>query len=71
MSISKWILIEVENQGISEPDIYDTYEEAYKEMKRRYEATMEDSDKTNITDFYADIQSDLYNVDWRIFEVKM
>jgi hypothetical protein len=71
MSISKWILIEVENQGISEPDIYDTYEEAYKEMKRRYEAVMEDSDKTNITDFYADIQSDSYNVDWRIFEVKM
>ena len=71
MSISKWILIEVENQGISEPDIYDTYEEAYKEMKRRYEAAMEDSDKTNITDFYADIQSDSYNVDWRIFEVKM
>ena len=71
MSISKWILIEVENQGISEPDIYDTYEEAYKEMKRRYEAVMEDSDKTNITDFYADIQSDSYNADWRIFEVKM
>lgn len=71
MSISKWILIEVENQGISEPDIYDTYEEAYKEMKKRYEAVMEDSDKTNITDFYADIQSDSYNVDWRIFEVKM
>lgn len=71
MNISKWILIEVENQGISEPDIYDTYEEAYKEMKRRYEAVMEDSDKTNITDFYADIQSDSYNVDWRIFEVKM
>ena len=71
MSISKWILIEVENQGISEPDIYDTYEEAYKEMKRRYEAVMENSDKTNITDFYADIQSDSYNVDWRIFEVKM
>lgn len=71
MSISKWILIEVENQRISEPDIYDTYEEAYKEMKRRYEAVMEDSDKTNITDFYADIQSDSYNVDWRIFEVKM
>lgn len=71
MSISKWILIEVENQGISEPDIYDTYEEAYKEMKKRYEALMEDDDKTNITDFYADIQSDSYNVDWRIFEVKM
>ena len=71
MNISKWILIEVENQGISEPDIYDTYEEAYKEMKRRYEAVMKDSDKTNITDFYADIQSDSYNVDWRIFEVKM
>ena len=35
MSISKWILIEVENQGISEPDIYDTYEEAYKEMKKK------------------------------------
>ena len=71
MSVSKWILIEVEIQGISEPDIYDTYEEAYKEMKRRYEAVMEDDDKTNITDFYADIQSDSYKVDWRIFEVKM
>ena len=71
VNISKWILIEVENQGISEPDIYDTYEEAYKETKRRYEAVMEDNDKTNITDFYADIQSDSYNVDLRIFKVKM
>lgn len=40
-------------------------------MKRRYEAVMEDNDKTNITDFYADIQSDSYNVDLRIFKVKM
>ena len=69
--ISKWILIEVENQNISEPDVYNTYEIAYGEMKRRYESLAESGYETNITDFYADIQSDSYNVDWRIFEVKM
>ena len=27
--MSKWILIEVENQSINEPDTYDSYIEAY------------------------------------------
>ena len=30
--MSKWILIEVENQNINEPDTYDSYIEAYDEM---------------------------------------
>ena len=28
----KWVLIEVENQNINEPDTYNSYKEAYKEM---------------------------------------
>lgn len=69
--MSKWILIEIENQEIGNPDAYNTYEEAYREMKERYETVMEDGDNTSIADFYADIQSDLYNINWHIFEVKM
>ena len=30
--MSKWILIEVENQNINEPDTYDSYIEAYDDM---------------------------------------
>lgn len=69
--MSKWILIEVENQSINEPDTYGTYEEAYTEMKRRYEELVEEDDKASIHSDYACIQTDDYNADWKIYEVVM
>ena len=69
--MSKWILIEVENHGISEPDTYDTHKEAYEEMERRYNELLEDGDEASIDKYYASIQTDCYNVDWRIYEVIM
>lgn len=69
--MSKWILIEVENQSINEPDTYDTYERAFDEMEKRYNSLLDDSDEGNIHKNYASIQSDTFNIDWRIYEVKM
>ena len=69
--MSKWILIEVEDQIIACPDTYNTYEEAYAEMKRRYDSIVGEDDEARIENEYAYIQTDCYNADWLIYEVKM
>ena len=69
--MNKWILIEVENQSINEPDTYETHDEAYAEMERRFNELVEDDDEASIHSDYACIQTDNYNVDWKIFEVVM
>jgi hypothetical protein len=69
--MSKWILIEVENQNINEPDTYDSYVEAYDEMERRYENLAENGDEVSIDKYDASIQSDSCNIDWKIYEVKI
>ena len=56
--MSKWILIEVENQNINEPDTYDSYIEAYGEMKSRYENLVEEVDEASIDEYDANIQTD-------------
>lgn len=74
--MSKWILIEVENQSINKPDAYDTYEEAFDEMKSRYESFKEIANAGSFYEMDAYIQTycedadDLYNIDWKIYEVK-
>lgn len=68
--MSKWILIEVENQNINEPDTYDSYIEAYDEMKSRYENLVEEGDEASIGEYDANIQTDSYNIDWKIYEVE-
>lgn len=68
--MSKWILIEVENQSINEPDTYDSYIEAYDEMKGRYENLVEEGDEASIDEYDANIQTDSYNIDWKIYEVE-
>ena len=65
----KWVLIEVENQNINEPDTYNSYKEAYKEMKKRYGILVKDGDEASIGSHNASIQTDLYNIDWKIYEV--
>lgn len=69
--MNKWILIEVENQNINEPDTYNTYEEAFNEMKRRYEKLVEEGDEASINTLTASIQTNSYNVDWKIYRVDM
>ena len=66
----KWILIEVENQNINEPDTYNSYMEAYNEMKSRYEHLVEEGNEASISEYDASIQTDSYNIDWKIYEVK-
>lgn len=56
--MSKWILIEVENQNINEPDTYNSYIEAYDEMKSRYENLVEEGDEASIDEYDASIQTD-------------
>lgn len=68
--MSKWVLIFAENNEIGKPDVYDTYEQAYKVMERRFNRLKEIDDEANIHADYASIQSDYDNFDWRIFEVK-
>lgn len=68
--MSKWILIEVENQSINEPDTYDSYIEAYDEMKGRYENLVEEGNESSIDEYDANIQTDSYNIDWKIYEVE-
>ena len=65
----KWVLIEVENQNINEPDTYNSYKEAYEEMKKRYGILVKDGDEASIGSHTASIQTDLYNIDWKIYEV--
>lgn len=63
-------LEEVENQNINEPDTYDSYIEAYDEMKSRYENLVEEGDEASIDEYDANIQTDSYNIDWKIYEVE-
>lgn len=69
--MNKYILIEVENQNINEPDTYGSYEKAFDEMKRRYENLIEEGDKASIDRFDACIQDDSYNIDWKIYKVEV
>lgn len=68
--MSKWVLIMAENNEITKPDIYDTYEQAYEAMEHEFNKLKEIDDEANIHEDYASIQSDYDNYDWRICEVK-
>ena len=67
--MSKWILIEVENQNINEPDTYESYIDAYDEMKTRYENLVEKGAKASIHEYDASIRMHSYSIDWKIYEV--
>lgn len=62
----KWVLIEIENQNINKPDTYDSYKEAYDEMKKRYGILVNDGDEASIGLYNASIQTDAYSIDWKI-----
>lgn len=77
----KWVLIEVENQNINEPDTCNSYKEAYNEMKNRYgtytvrfgiqkcHTLVNDGKEASIGAYNASIQTDAYSIDWKIYEV--
>lgn len=68
--MSKWILISVENNDIAEPDVFDTFEQAYEAMKSEVNRLKDYGDDVSIRKNYSCIQSDCDMWDWRIFEVK-
>lgn len=68
--MSKWILIQSENNWIFHPTVFDTYEDAYSEMIAEYNRLYDEGDEGNIHEDYASIQSDFNNWDWRISEIK-
>jgi hypothetical protein len=68
--MSKWILIFVEDNDISEPMTFDTYEEAYKEMEHEFNITRDIDDDSAIHEDYASVQGCCNSWDWRIYEVK-
>ena len=68
--MSKWILIHADNNSIELPDVFESYEEAYRQMKLEYDKIVEEGDDADIDVNYASIQTDYENFDWRIFEVK-
>ena len=39
-------------------------------MKSRYENLVEEGDETSIDEYDANIQTDSYNIDWKIYEVE-
>lgn len=59
--MNKWVLIEVENQNINEPDTCNSYVEAYNEMKNRYGNLVKD--EASIGTHNASIQTDSCNID--------
>jgi hypothetical protein len=71
--MSKFILIEVCNQEIYEPDVYNSYDEAYAEMERRFNKVSEEAEENDcsICKDYASVQTICDNFDWRIYEVKI
>ena len=73
---SKWILIEVKNHMINQPNTYNTYAEAFEEMKRRYKYECKNSlgnaTEASIDDIYAaHIKAGSYNAEWLIYKVNM
>lgn len=70
--MSKWILIEVQDNTINEPDVYDTYNEAYAQMEKRFNEFNDDyykEDEASIEEDYAFVSYDSISIDWRIFKV--
>ena len=76
--VSKWVLIETEDNDILEPDTYDSYTEAYIEMEKRHKEIYDKcfcvgghhDDETNIHEDYAFVDYDAVRISWRIYEVK-
>lgn len=73
MMVKKFMLIEVIERNVSEPGFFDTHDDAYNEMKDRYEKTCDPSDcDSHISEDYAYGESANHeNCDWEIFEISI
>lgn len=67
--MNKWILIEVQDNEILEPDICSDYSEAYDKMEKRYKKLDDGESCNHIYPNEAYIQTDTTNISWKIFEV--
>ena len=75
--MSKWVLIETEDNEILEPDTYNSYAVAYEEMEKRYREIYDkcwydgcNEDEARIHKDYAFIDYDSIRISWRIYKVK-
>lgn len=64
-----WVLIKADRYEIYEPDFFDTYNEAHKEMKRQYEFHSKNC-IGELNDDEAWCIDDGYMTNWKIFHVE-
>lgn len=63
----KWILIQVINQDIDQPDVFDTREDAVAEMERRYYSVLEEEDEyARIYVNSAEIKKKRHDISWSV-----
>lgn len=70
MREKRYILIRATVYDIEEPEFFDTYDEAYEQMKRQYEIWSKDcSGELNDDDAWC---TDAYGTtNWKIFEIQI
>ena len=73
MMVKKFMLIEVIERNVSEPEFFDTHQKAYDEMKHRFEEACDASDEDSyIAEDYAYGENASHdNCDWQIFNIEM
>lgn len=68
MKYKRYILIRVNVRNIKEPQFFDTYDEAHKEMKKQYEAiSVGGIGELNDIDAWCKVNGCL--IDWKIFDM--
>lgn len=67
--MKKFVLIEVIEREISTPEFFNTYEEAYREMKVRFNDCNDDDGDINDWSAWCE-NANHDNCDWKIFEVE-
>lgn len=65
MTEKQWILMWTNTHEIIEPEFFDTYNEAHKEMKKQYE-TISVGGIRKLNDYDAWCKVDGYNYMWKI-----
>lgn len=68
--MKKYVLVEVIEREISTPEFFDTYEDAYKKMKKYYNEANKYAEDGDISEDCAWVNVHHDNFDWRIFELE-
>lgn len=69
MKEEQWVLIKANKLDIENPEFFDTYYEAHKEMKRQYEILSKDcAGELNDDDAWC-MDNDGFVTNWKIFDI--